>query len=41
MAETTENKSSTAALVIAWIWVGIPLCWGIIQTVHKAMALFA
>ena len=27
-------------LIISWIWVGIPLIWGISQTVIKAAALF-
>jgi hypothetical protein len=27
-------------LVLAWAAVGVPLAWGIVQTVIKAMALF-
>ena len=25
---------------VAWLWVGIPLAWGISQTVLKVAALF-
>jgi hypothetical protein len=38
--QAEERKSSTAALVIAWLVVGLPLLWGIQQTVMKALALF-
>jgi hypothetical protein len=27
-------------LVLAWLWAGVPLAWGITQTFHKALALF-
>jgi hypothetical protein len=27
-------------LVIAWLWAGLPLAWGITQTLRKALALF-
>ena len=27
-------------LLLSWIWVGIPLVWGVSQTVLKAKALF-
>ncbi|MFM7604471.1 MAG: hypothetical protein ACKO8Z_04645 [Prosthecobacter sp.] len=27
-------------LVIAWIWVTIPLGWGVYQSVNKSMPLF-
>lgn len=28
------------AVVVAWLLVGIPLAWGIFQTVKKALQLF-
>ncbi len=31
---------NTIMLLIAWLWVGIPLVWGISQTLAKAAALF-
>ncbi len=27
-------------LVVSWIWVGIPLCWGVGKTVEKSLPLF-
>ncbi len=30
----------TVKLVLAWGFVGIPLAWGVIQTVINAMKLF-
>ncbi|GGK18182.1 hypothetical protein GCM10008955_09500 [Deinococcus malanensis] len=43
---TTQNKEETAApgamikMVLAWLLVGIPLAWGVAQTVLKALPLF-
>ncbi|UPL48883.1 MFS transporter small subunit [Hymenobacter sublimis] len=36
----TPEPSSGAALGIAWLFVGIPLAWGVAQTFIKALALF-
>lgn len=41
--QTEEQKTgggTLVALIVAWCWAGIPLAWGIMQTVHKAAALF-
>ena len=38
--ETQTNGSMTLKLVLAWGFVGIPLAWGVIQTVSNAMKLF-
>ena len=35
-----ENKTSKATLALAWLAVGIPLIWGVVMTLRKAMALF-
>ncbi|MDB4898764.1 MAG: hypothetical protein JWN53_572 [Gemmatimonadetes bacterium] len=37
---TESEKSSPIALVLAWLAVGLPLAWGVGQTVIKSMALF-
>ena len=45
---TTENRPPTPSpasnpallLAISWLWVGIPLAWGIYATVMKSLALF-
>jgi hypothetical protein len=29
-----------ARLILAWMFVGIPLLWGVFQTLIKALALF-
>jgi len=36
-----ENaKSSTIAVVLAWLAVGLPLAWGVARTIIQSMALF-
>jgi len=37
---TQTNGSTTVKLVLAWGFVGIPLAWGVIQTLSNAMKLF-
>jgi hypothetical protein len=44
----TKNKTSASedshippwVIVIAWLWVGLPLAWGVAQTLTKAADLF-
>jgi hypothetical protein len=38
VADTTT--SSRAAIALAWLAVGVPLAWGVSQTIAKSMALF-
>lgn len=46
MSMTTVNaaaeapKTNTALIVLAWCGVGIPLLWGVYQTLLKAVSLF-
>ncbi len=35
-----QSSSLTARLIGAWTFVGIPLAYGIVQTVRRAAALF-
>ncbi|HXU58412.1 MAG TPA: oxalate:formate antiporter [Verrucomicrobiae bacterium] len=35
-----DNQASGPRLVIYWLIVGIPLVWGVIQTISKAAHLF-
>lgn len=35
-----EGRTPVVRLVIAWSVVGIPLLWGVSQTLIKALALF-
>ena len=39
---TTQSEGGTTALhlVLAWGFVGIPLLWGVLQTLSNAMKLF-
>ena len=34
------TDSNTTFLVLAWLWVGIPLAWGIAVTIANATNLF-
>jgi hypothetical protein len=38
----TENhtRTTTFQLILAWGLVGIPLAWGVLQTIENAMKLF-
>jgi hypothetical protein len=40
----TSNEAArahdTVMLTLAWLAVGIPLVWGVVETLKKAMALF-
>jgi hypothetical protein len=38
MSETSGAEKLRTA--IAWLWVGIPLAWGVAETVIKSAALF-
>ena len=38
MAESRAAERSRVAF--AWLYVGIPLAWGVVQTVLKCIALF-
>ena len=37
---TQTDSSMTTKLILAWGFVGIPLAWGVIQTLISAMQLF-
>lgn len=38
--EEHTSASMTLQLILAWGFVGIPLAWGIIETLNNAMKLF-
>ena len=40
MATQTQDSSMGLKLALAWGFVGIPLAWGVIQTLINAMKLF-
>jgi hypothetical protein len=35
-----SDGGQTTLLIIAWLWVGIPLLWGVYQTLMKSLPLF-
>jgi len=37
---TAEKPSSIVWLIVFWLYVALPLCWGVASTLKKAMALF-
>ena len=37
---TNTDTSSGGSAILAWLFVGIPLAWGVSQTIIKASALF-
>ena len=32
--------ANTTQVILGWIWVGIPLTWGVIVTLQNAVKLF-
>jgi len=42
--EVSPGKSTYAAtmfwLVVCWLWVGVPLTWGVLETAKKSAVLF-
>jgi len=40
MPTDTQDGTTPFHLLLAWGFVGIPLAWGVIQTVLNAMKLF-
>lgn len=34
------GRSSPVSIALAWLVVGLPLAWGVSQTIAKSMALF-
>ena len=40
MSTAEQNGTTTFQLVLAWGFVGVPLLWGVLQTLSNAMKLF-
>jgi hypothetical protein len=40
MANIRQNGTTAWQLALAWGWVGIPLLWGVSQTIANSMKLF-
>jgi hypothetical protein len=39
--EPTQVPGSLGFVIFSWLWVGLPLAWGVYQTILKSMALFS
>jgi hypothetical protein len=35
-----KEAANSVWLIVSWAWVGIPLAWGVWQTVIKSLPLF-
>ncbi len=40
MSNSSKSNSTTIKLILAWGFVGVPLVWGVLQTLANAMKLF-
>jgi hypothetical protein len=40
MTDTEQHGTTAWQLLLAWGFVGIPLIWGVAQTIDNAMKLF-
>lgn len=36
----TKRKNKRFQVILAWLFVGLPLIWGVLQTLEKSLALF-
>lgn len=36
----TQGGNNAMLLVISWLWVGVPLAWGVLETLRTSLALF-
>ena len=39
-AQTAPGAGNKLLLVVSWLWVGIPLAWGVLETLRTSLALF-
>jgi hypothetical protein len=39
-AKRSPSAAGRLVLILAWSAVGIPLLWGVVQTIEKALPLF-
>jgi hypothetical protein len=41
MSSDSQGKTTGLHLFLAWLFVGVPLVWGLYQTVLKAAPIFS
>jgi hypothetical protein len=39
-APEISDGGNTLLLIISWLWVGVPLAWGVLETLRTSLALF-
>ena len=39
-AQASPGAGNTLLLVVSWLWVGVPLAWGVLETLRTSLALF-
>lgn len=39
-SDQPHADSHVVRLIISWLWVGVPLAWGVWQTIIKSLPLF-
>jgi hypothetical protein len=40
MSEQQAAQRRTALLVLVWLWVGVPFCYGLVELIIKVSKLF-
>ncbi|GAC1660033.1 MAG: hypothetical protein NVS4B13_07040 [Candidatus Elarobacter sp.] len=40
MNQTNTGSGNSVKLILAWLWVGVPLLWGVWLTLNNALKLF-
>ena len=38
--QATPGAGNLLLLVVSWLWVGVPLAWGVLETLRTSLALF-
>ncbi len=39
-ARATPGAGNALLLVVSWLWVGLPLAWGVVETIRTSLPLF-
>jgi hypothetical protein len=39
-AQTAPAARNTLLLLVSWLWVGVPLLWGVLEALRTSLALF-
>jgi hypothetical protein len=39
-APARRGAGNALLLVVSWLWVGVPLVWGVVETLRTSLALF-